>query len=764
MKKNKGKKAKTTDLYEKFKYKTKNKQKAAFGTQLGETRQPVPGEDPSANQIDKMGVQAAGAVNPLFGALAETGIATSKAVRGNALNSNRNTAAEAIDPFGWAKGNQNAGDWAKSIFLGPASWADKGSRRKQAALQNNAAANAAINPSLIANAKLKKGGYVLGGDPPITGDEDKKKNPFYPFTRESWKSQGVLDSLGRGTMLKGSYQNFNKYFGHAIPTGVNPDDETYFGNPQANPSSLQDLIIKKAKPVQFHTVTGETVAHSKMGLKKGGKALASKLNVLDGGSLRSVSPTAVEVEADEPSQQDSVELENAFVDDGEIIDNKNRVFSEELGYAKEAKKLEKQKSKNPRFSAANKHIDSKLDALFQHQEENKDLMARKPKEKVKSMAAGGTYRPESYKRKPNDSVEIGPRATSKHLEPKVRLTEEEDVRNKMSFLEGGYVPPEDRVMITSQQRLRRKAFADGGDMRDELSKDFLSRAREAGTFTAKAPTSSSVSKSKFKAPKINARETAANLATFVPNVVSAFAQRNLKGPVSPILEQSKQLDRVRPDAQLAEIEREGGATNQLIKNNTAQAGDLASAYGNVLAKKIAAKNQVYGQNQALNAEIQGREASLNVPIGARNTDRLNQFRQGQADFSNLQQKLTTENVSNLAGKVLGRVREANLQDLDRFKFGYSQKQFEDSGINRRAYEKSDQRMKSDYDKFMPKEPMKDGGSIHIKKSHRGLLHKNLGVAKGKKIPASKLKVKSTDSAAVKKRKVFAQNAKKWHHK
>ena len=54
-------------------------------------------------------------------------------------------------------------------------------------------------------------------------------------------------------------------------------------------------------------------------------------------------------------------------------------------------------------------------------------------------------------------------------------------------------------------------------------------------------------------------------------------------------------------------------------------------------------------------------------------------------------------------------------------------------------------------------------AIKIKKSHQGLLHKNLGVKKGKKIPASKLKVKKTDSAAVKKRKIFAQNAKKWKH-
>ncbi len=58
---------------------------------------------------------------------------------------------------------------------------------------------------------------------------------------------------------------------------------------------------------------------------------------------------------------------------------------------------------------------------------------------------------------------------------------------------------------------------------------------------------------------------------------------------------------------------------------------------------------------------------------------------------------------------------------------------------------------------------KTGGKIHIKKSHEGLLHKDLGVKKGEKIPASKLKIKSTDSEAVRKRKQFALNAKKFHH-
>ena len=54
--------------------------------------------------------------------------------------------------------------------------------------------------------------------------------------------------------------------------------------------------------------------------------------------------------------------------------------------------------------------------------------------------------------------------------------------------------------------------------------------------------------------------------------------------------------------------------------------------------------------------------------------------------------------------------------------------------------------------------------IKIKPSHKGLLHKNLGVKAGKPIPAAKLaKAANSKDAAVRKRAVFAENAKHWHH-
>ncbi len=64
---------------------------------------------------------------------------------------------------------------------------------------------------------------------------------------------------------------------------------------------------------------------------------------------------------------------------------------------------------------------------------------------------------------------------------------------------------------------------------------------------------------------------------------------------------------------------------------------------------------------------------------------------------------------------------------------------------------------------VPFDEFKKGG-IHIKASKVGSLHTHLGVAQGEKIPVSKLAIKSTDSPAIRKKKQFAINAKKWHHK
>lgn len=55
-------------------------------------------------------------------------------------------------------------------------------------------------------------------------------------------------------------------------------------------------------------------------------------------------------------------------------------------------------------------------------------------------------------------------------------------------------------------------------------------------------------------------------------------------------------------------------------------------------------------------------------------------------------------------------------------------------------------------------------SIKIKPSHKGKLHRALGVPDGKPIPASKVAAaKRSASPALRKEATFAQNAKSWHH-
>jgi hypothetical protein len=52
--------------------------------------------------------------------------------------------------------------------------------------------------------------------------------------------------------------------------------------------------------------------------------------------------------------------------------------------------------------------------------------------------------------------------------------------------------------------------------------------------------------------------------------------------------------------------------------------------------------------------------------------------------------------------------------------------------------------------------------IHINPKHKGLLHKDLGVAAGTKLTGKEIaKAKDSDSAAVRKRATFAANARKW---
>lgn len=398
----------------------------------------------------------------------------------------------------------------------------------------------------------------------------------------------------------------------------------------------------------------DLISNSGNGFAKGGNLPSKKLKVIEGGTLNPISPDAVEVNATNPSLIDSVELQDAFVDNNEIIDNKDRVFSDVLTtptgrtVAQEAKKLEKMKSTNIRFNDSNQRLDSKLNDLFNYQEATKAAQ-------VKTQFTGNK---DNRMFDSNPYVDMIEGSDSKqHLRELFSGDNKERTMAKYRYtdLKGG--------LKTGGYVKSKPAYEEGGP---------FSHTTNRGVMDDGFADSVGVPGQQYDWQSgLNAA------ATVAPNIVSAFLQRKLKGPAAPQLENNVSLNRVDPSAQLAEASRQSNMANKLITRNTAQGANLASSIGSVLAKRLSANNQIYGQNQAINAQIGNAEAQMNIGVGARNTDRGNAFRNNQVDFNNAKLRMTSENVANLSGKIQAQNRERNQMNLDRDKFNIIQSRFED---------------------------------------------------------------------------------------
>lgn len=532
--------------------KNKKKRKYQFGG-IQQFQQPQQQSlvDSQSDRVDQIGTGIAGAIGPQWGALAQVGTSAAKKVRGNGMDYSSNLKATALDPFSWAKDNENAGDWAKSVFLGPVNWGQKAKRQKDRA------------------------------------------------------------------------QIFNR-----------------------------DIQA---------TNTLSMIQNSGQGFAYGGK-LSKKLKVVNGGSLNQISPDAVEVNADNPELTDSVELQDAFVDNNEIIDNKDRVFSDVLttptgkSVAREAKRLEKMKSTNSRFGPFNDMIETKLDNLFVYQEDMKKVMEMRAGQKKGSRTLDQIYHDAAISEDNDNQMR--------------RLFGKDSLSKGKKF--GGYVTAKPAYDTGGPKKSKRGGPRYSGDYVNPESLDM--GADSAALYDERIDSSGYERETGMK---MNWGKAANTAVTIAPNVVNAFLQRKLKGPRSPMLETDLRLDRVDPSAQLADASRAANMATRLVTTNTSQGSNLTSSVGSILAKRLAANNQIYGQNQAINAQIQGQEASLNQGVRARNTERINAFRGNQVDFANKKLQMTSENVANLSGKLQAQRREKNLMDLDRDRFSIIQARFED---------------------------------------------------------------------------------------
>lgn len=555
----------------------KFKKKLAYGDLLEAKQQDA--------QVDQMGTQVAGSIpflGPLWGALAKAGTTASKQVKGDGTDYGDNLKGTAIDPFSWAKNNNDAGDWAASALLGPANWGSKARKQKKQAEEMRSIENAAVQ-----NASFKP--------------------------------------------------TFN------------------------------------------------------MGGRSG------KQRCVDGGTLEPISEDAVEVKATNPGLTDSVELETAFVDNNEIIDNQNRVFSDDLttpngrSIAKEAKRLEKMKSPNPRFDGANSHIDSKLTELFDYQtrlnqarqSSTQVAKTRRPVDQIDTLgeAVDAKVKMRSFKEDMGDNIERVPlNEQLDGLDDRLakKRAHAEKYLSKYKFKKGGKLTDPAKPLLDESALY-------GGQTQIELdnppqaASPFGEKQQEPMKFNTwdDAPTD----KNRF-----DWRKAGNTAATYGSDIFNAYLTSQLPKPKTPSFERTRKLNRVSPNSQLAENSRLTTNLARQIGKSTSQASISSSIAGSLLSKRLSADNQVRNETNRLNAYIDSNEAGMNQSVDARNTERMNSFKAQQLERRNRQLSGYSQVASNVSNKVQMQNRERNLQDLSLAELEVLKKAYGDSGVYDRNFQ------------------------------------------------------------------------------
>ncbi len=161
-------------------------------------------QDQYNNSVDSTGTSIAGGINPLFGALAKGGTATSKAVKGSESNTGKNIGGTAVDPFNQFKGNANGADWADSFGI-PIVGAVKGT---------NTTGN--MNRDMFLSASMPVvGSFVKKGMMAKDRKVEKDKEQFSQFTNQGVDNYNQV--VANGYNIKGNegvnyYKNGGKLY------------------------------------------------------------------------------------------------------------------------------------------------------------------------------------------------------------------------------------------------------------------------------------------------------------------------------------------------------------------------------------------------------------------------------------------------------------------------------------------------------------------------------------------------------------------------
>lgn len=357
----------------------------------------------------------------------------------------------------------------------------------------------------------------------------------------------------------------------------------------------------------------------------------------------------------------------AEVEDKEIIMDDDMVFSDKLGYAKEAEKLAKKKAKFEGDLKSNNtqtkntairmtaQIDMKMERLFEHQE------ATKPNE-TKTLANGGNL-PPSEGVAPSqfpllqastlfNEINTSPRA---RLEYELANPEEEEygsfeipeIEDQSYKLEKLELPKMDTYEPPRTYTAPRQRFATGGN---------LNKINKGLQFALP------LAENLYNASLINKTPSLPKREELRPNLLQP-AELETDVNINPQLAQIQQSTR----------EFNTGVDRSTNNANVGRANKLAAHI-----KGLEQANTVRGQKENIETDLRNKDKLNRQSVQAQNLANINAYdRQGaegrysdallETQQANEITSLKSQNVAKLTEDVLGGIRQGNQEKLDKRK-------------------------------------------------------------------------------------------------
>jgi len=433
---------------------------------------------------------------------------------------------------------------------------------------------------------------------------------------------------------------------------------------------------------------------SKYTFQQGGKLELENNVQANGGELQPISDTSFEVVGNNPGATDDVQVENAFLDHGEVVQPTNdgmKIYSDTLKvpgsnktFAEASKKLEKQKTSNStRFPKQDMLVQAKQDELFNLQQAlNNNNTGESPEE---GLVPAGRFKGVGFKT--GNMFQVGglsklqyPVITGNPRYDSLLSTKQAYIDSRDNISQNPYTDWNNhlRTNIKKIKAQDLKLMQDKLKYKNSLVSAIQPQMQPA--LSSKSPFANLISSSfqqggfvdyivdedalKPKKNPYTALDVLGHLGTIAPVFANMAAANKLPDVPAPVLNKTIQLQKANYGDQQVALKQGLRTAMEASRLNSVNPNAQAAGVSNSLAKYLGATNQMYGDINRQNASINNQQALINANVMAGNTNKLDNYNAGVTARAANILGLKSQNRADLSNKLMGIISQENQKKLD----------------------------------------------------------------------------------------------------